>query len=71
MRKLLLILLFLPVISVAEEVKCYSNFKLIYQHKVHEVEIYDDSLMSWIEDDTNHFVYSNLECVIKLKDKKR
>ncbi len=70
MRKILGILLILICqVSLADEVRCYSESgKLIYKANVLDIE-YNDDFLSFVEYKSGKIIFVNSDCVVKFDPK--
>lgn len=65
MKKILLLLLLMPALSLATEIKCYQNNKIILDRKVHDV-VYGDGFFIVTDNKTNHILAVFADCVFIL-----
>jgi hypothetical protein len=66
MRFLIALFLILNIsLAHADEIRCYSDGKLIYHHRVYDINYYD-GLFMFTEANTDRPVFAGADCIAKV-----
>jgi hypothetical protein len=67
MRTLLLLSFFLVTFNAfADQVRCYSNGRKVYQHQVQDIRYVNPDLLAFQEADSQDVILTSMDCIVKI-----